>query len=139
MNRVLRCLLYELAWRCLGRIRWPPESSVEVAVNDGTTTLSLIVRPTKPTQLDAAPQQALLFRTALSPLEKQILDAIGSGRLPGKAIAAKTRHLDSNGQANDQIRGVIGNLVDRGILDDGDGYGLTEDGRELAKLLVEPA
>jgi ribosomal protein S19E (S16A) len=67
----------------------------------------------------------------LSPLERDILLSIGRDNPNATAVGEATGQLDETGQASYQVRTILTNLCDRGILTDDDGYRLTPIGLEL--------
>lgn len=79
-----------------------------------------------------------IAETFLSPLERQIILAIGTGEKLGKEIAQATGHLYQHRdgrQAKPKLLAVLDNLCERGLLAHEDGYRVSEQGLIVLRRL----
>ena len=140
--RGLRCVLQAAAWQVFAKVTRVPDAPIRVVVQDDDSELVVVLQPKGSNALrDPESESGLYRRHLFSPLEQLVIQTIGRGKLIAKAIAAKTRHQDANGQANYQLRSILNNLCERKVIEDEDGYGLTKPGLFLAcklGLVAEP-
>jgi hypothetical protein len=101
-ERKLRAALMAAAYDLLGRVGETPPGPVTAAASDEVATVTITVTPTGRPSGKPAP---------LSPIERAIVEALGSSTLVGKQIAAKAGYA-----YNSQFRLILANLCDRGTL-----------------------
>lgn len=88
--------------------------------------VTLQVRPVAPDPPTGAVPPAAVAPYLFSPLERRVVQALAGGPLKAVALARRLDLADGRGEANTELRGVLKQLLHRGVLaNDEAGYRVT--------------
>lgn len=130
--------LNALAWTTLGEVSHLVTQPVKVTATDDRTELVIAVRPLggavleSPVRVPAALPGPDRIDLLLSPKEQAIVRVIGTNTLMVKAVARRLGEQTESGEAPVQLRVLLTNLKERGILEKADdGLRVSEKARPL--------